>query len=851
MLARSQKNRASLSMCCGFLALTVLWAGTLAGCAQQPAADAKKELEKLKKKEKPKPNFDTFRIYTEPNERSTVDPKLKDPPRVSRTIKPGHWGTVLVETKANNFDFSGELTSAALAVSGAPLVLDRNPFRLDTARGISLAKGQPKTMESVFFPPRSSHMTTFIANRLRNSGGGEESPLFQDPLLHLPSYQYFMVVLTRDNSRYTFLKTLDSVLPLSDLMSINPQDMAYYRLVAPISNQPLALSSQSLCWTNTAWLLWDDALPASLTPEQQQALVDWVHWGGQIAVSGPAGLDLLRGSFLDRYLPADAPDAAVLDAAALTELSEQWTLPSANGEKRAPRLTAPWPGVKLVVRENGQFVAGTGQLVAERQVGRGRIVATAFRLNERDLWNWPSFDSFFNGAILRRPPRRYAMQLGRLEWTDGRDPLDPTLASNVRYFTRDDGDNSAEKIIPVPLPTDPNNPFMHRPAPSGAAAGAPLTSIPGTPNAFEHDVSQVVDAAKTQSGVAAWNDFSSPSMAARMTLREAAGISVPKRRFVAWMLGAYLIAIVPVNWLVFKLLGRVEWAWIAVPIVSIGWGVAVVYLAQLDIGFARSETEVAVLELQGGFARAHLTRYTALYSSLSTSYDVEFDDTTALAQPFSPDSVVIADQTISTVTLRTASHRQLDGYPVSSNSTGMVHSEQMVDVGGELRWIVQADQLPRVENQTKLKLSGAAVLRSTRYDARHVVDEAAWLGELLPGATADVRFQKYDKELLVDARDSDELTSVELVKGSLNLRRMIDCAEDIQRLPAGQVRLVAWREGSLAGQSIEPSAAQARRATLVVANLQYSSLLPARPDESLRTHRPAFENLELDAELAP
>jgi hypothetical protein len=257
------------------------------------------------------------------------------------------------------------------------------------------------------------------------------------------------------------------------------------------------------------------------------------------------------------------------------------------------------------------------------------------------------------------------------------------------------------------------------------------------------------------------------------------------------MLGAYLVAIVPINWLVFRLLGRVEWAWIAVPVLSIGWGVAVVYLAQLDIGFARSETEVAVLELQGGFPRAHLTRYTALYSSLSTSYDVEFDDTTALAQPFSPDSVVIADQTVSTVTLRTASHRQLDDYPVSSNSTGMVHSEQMVDVGGELRWVAPADQLPKVENQTKLKLSGAAVLRSTRYDARHVVDEAAWLGELLPGASAEVRFQKYDKELLADARASDELTSDELVKGSLNLRRMIDCAEDIHRLPSGAVRLVA------------------------------------------------------------
>jgi hypothetical protein len=276
-----------------------------------------------------------------------------------------------------------------------------------------------------------------------------------------------------------------------------------------------------------------------------------------------------------------------------------------------------------------------------------------------------------------------------------------------------------------------------------------------------------------------------------------------------------------------------------------------VYLAQLDIGFARSETEVAVLELQRDFSRAHLTRYTALYSSLSTSYDLVFDDTTALAQPFSPDSVVIGDQTVSAVTLRSDGHRQLDGYPVPSNSTGMVHSEQMIDVGGALRWVTREEELPHVENQTSLKLSGAAVIRATRYSARHVVDEAAWLGNLLPGASAEVRFQVYQPERLAGARASDPLTSPEPPAGSLSLRRMIDCAENVRTLRPGETRLVAWRVGSPSGQVIQPVAAQARRATLVVANLQYASLPPARPDESLRSYRPALDSFERDAEVAP
>ena len=54
-----------------------------------------------------------------------------------------------------------------------------------------------------------------------------------------------------------------------------------------------------------------------------------------------------------------------------------------------------------------------------------------------------------------------------------------------------------------------------------------------------------------------------------------------------------------------------------------------IWLAQLDIGFARAETEISVLEVQADFPRADLTRYTALYSSLSTSYSVRFDERSA------------------------------------------------------------------------------------------------------------------------------------------------------------------------------------------------------------------------------
>ena len=184
-------------------------------------------------------------------------------------------------------------------------------------------------------------------------------------------------------------------------------------------------------------------------------------------------------------------------------------------------------------------------------------------------------------------------------------------------------------------------------------------------------------------GVAAWNDFSPLADAARDSLREAAGIEIPKARFVVWVLILYLIVLVPVNWGVFAAIGRVEWAWIAAPIIAVGGMAAVVKLAQLDIGFARSQSEIAILELHNGYPRGHLTRFTALYTSLSTTYDVNPDERTTLILPFcaDPNFTPRLGQSIDTVTYHCEPTVQLTDFGVSSNSTSFLHSEEMFDLG--------------------------------------------------------------------------------------------------------------------------------------------------------------------------
>ena len=178
-----------------------------------------------------------------------------------------------------------------------------------------------------------------------------------------------------------------------------------------------------------------------------------------------------------------------------------------------------------------------------------------------------------------------------------RQPAETLLTSRLRYFSRD-----ARRT-------------------SDAAARRPLSPDVG---GYGYD---------RLGGVAGWNDFSDCSRVAHQGLTQAAGIEVPNRQFVFWTLGLYLLVLVPANWALFRALGRVEWAWLAVPVIALTGTWFVVRMAQLDIGFARSRSEIAVLETQPGYRRAHLTRYIGLYTSLSTRYTLSFANDSALSLP--------------------------------------------------------------------------------------------------------------------------------------------------------------------------------------------------------------------------
>jgi hypothetical protein len=332
----------------------------------------------------------------------------------------------------------------------------------------------------------------------------------------------------------------------------------------------------------------------------------------------------------------------------------------------------------------------------------------------------------------------------------------------------------------------------------------------------------------------------------------------------------YLAILVPLNWFIFWMLGRVEWAWVAAPIIAVIGAGAVIRLAQLDIGFARSRTEIAVLEVQQGYDRGHLTRYTALYTSLSSSYRLGFVETSALALPFASAPGEAARQeiaSISDVTFRIDKEKSLSGMKVQSNSTGMVHSEQMFPLAGKLTLVGDDQKGWTVKNTSNLTLRDVGLLRRSAAG----VAQSAYLARLEPQTSSPISFvpvritgarsdengkqipssevlwlPEWDKSPAL----SRESTASPDEKGKVRLNRLARLASERLRLSPGDVRLISWTDEPLPGMEIAPHAPQNTMVTLVVVHLVRGELPKVRPDANVAEdyYEPPLDP-ELEAEM--
>ena len=455
----------------------------------------------------------------------------------SSWYKPGHWMCGMLSARANNFTVYGDLQTAVVHGQHETAHLTGLPFSMQSTRPIALEQGKLRVLDSMFYvPPGIDNAMVDCRVSARHGAGGQVDA--REGVRAMPPYQYHFVVLARSPSRYNFLTDLDAVRMPSDLSDW--RESSYYRIVLLDGAKPPPLPDFGLFWTTVAYVLWDDADPSSLNSDQRQALLDWLHWGGQLILSGPDSLESLQTSFLKDYLPATSPGAGKLTDKDLSEINRHWTL--SGHEPLRANVRGPWSSVRLEKHPEARAVPGTGSLVLERRVGRGRVVLSAFRLNESELRAWRSYGGFFNGAILGRPPRRFSTSSQQVTWADQPElQYDPCRLCQLRYFSRDAGrgltlyDPNGNTGYPVG--------FQQSPAPDADPQAA--------------------------SDVASWNDFSETANLARKALKTAALLEAPPRSFVLWFLGGYLVVLVPLNWALFRLIGRVEWAWVAAPLIAV------------------------------------------------------------------------------------------------------------------------------------------------------------------------------------------------------------------------------------------------------------------------------------------
>jgi hypothetical protein len=809
-------------------------------------------------------------------------------------VKPGHWMTISETWQANGEDLRGQLSASPTgqrqqAGQGQLSPLARNSAAsLKSIRPAVLPKGQSKRLECrILIPAGSSDTKQSVDVRTRFDAANQ--PVVQSGSVRLAAtmqpHEYFFAVLSDRPQQFAALQISDWVRAPQNEFEAEPA--TDYRVVFPAGDGLLPLPDTIFEWSSTAYLLWDDIAPEQLTKDQRNAIRDWIYWGGQLIINGPAAAESFFDSDLSDLLPLDSVRGSGLDAEPLVEMVTWASIPTDRSTGTVVALLRDESkriGVMGQTVAGAEEVPGTSGLVIQRPMGRGRVVMTRFDVTASWLLKWDSMQSFYNGVLLRRPPRKYQEINGEavLVTSDGsRNQLhDARLNSRFRIFSRDAWIGVDERVDngsdapPGPRTEPANDQGQESPiADAGGATVAETTvaestvaesTVPGAtvpeatvtgnevqeadiqvaesgasdPQPDTGDASETAqlsvtnrwlapgEAFKPGQGVGTWTDSSDSAKIAMNLLREEAGIEIPGVAFVAKSLAIYLFVLVPLNYLIFWSVGRLEWAWLMVPVIGLVGAVWIARAARLDIGFARSRTEINLLELHAGYQRGHATRYIGLYNSLSTTYALSFENRDAVAAPF---GIFSGSETIPACEFRQSFDESvsLAGLLVPSNQTSSVHAEQMIDIdgvfastAGETVW----REPWRISNRSRLTLYDAVVV-GRQPDGSLVHDNLGIVDSI--------------DEVTVRLKPGPGSVAEGLPLGVDRMIRIL-CRGDA--LGMGQIMLIGRVEEPLGSLTVQPEVSQVTTQTVVVLHLVSPAIPAVELDENLRTDVRLFED---------
>ncbi len=456
-------------------------------------------------------------------------------------------------------------------------------------------------------------------------------------------------------------------------------------------------------------------------------------------------------------------------------------------------------------------------LAVERRVGRGRITMLTINPVEPVLAKWPGLDTMVRRVVLRRPEESVRGTAGFNSAGSYQGPPRGFLAAQDLTWYRitsrdarphqDDAGHLPEPVRP-PVPAE-------------------------TPADIESATMQEEEPPVSVSGVADWSDTARFPTLARDLLEEASGITIPSSAFVLKVILAYLIAVVPLNWLICRFgLRRREWAWMVVPLVAFGFAIGVQRGAAYDMGFDSATDEIDLLEVQGGYPRAHLSRFASIYTTGRGNYTISYpNNNTALALPMD-NGRSIRGEDVTTSVWQSAPVPSLSDLSVQPRSLSLFRAEEMATLVGAIQ--LEGDgEGRRVVNGTDLELRDA-ILIDINGPERDQWKER-YLGTIAPGGSVEIGAAAAAKapEKIEAGPGPDPNTFLRAVRTTWERRD-----ENF-----GEIRLVAWVARTMPGQVIEPPPDRQRGYTAVLVHLRSGP--PPSPDV------PHYFNLALGPEILP
>lgn len=767
-------------------------------------------------------------------------------------IKPGHWYQANQKLKANYNDES--LTSYLSIVNKEKVKVPFAPNQasIEFTRNLSLGVGQEKNVQFKFFQPEvvstgEELSKTPSSIKLLYSQRGIGAPVLEEdfPCRQFSGYQYNLVSLSRDPSRYIFWRALDCIVwPSKQRASddrINPHSIVDLN-EDEVANQ---FPSRLYAMTSISHFVLNDSSVSILSSEQQQALMDWLYFGGTIVLNGPEAIGGIESSILKEYAPIIKTSNSTVSQQEIAALNRTWTIKQILGEQLPIAPAKPIPKLAGELAAGAQWVKYKGPndtmlslegLVAEKIFGQGRVVMTAFPMSDNAFLRWPSYSSFVHNAILQKPHRQPSTGLeadtkfaGVYEGSE----FNPFHSTRLRLWARDlDSSTMRQKAFPKTK--------------EAVAKMRELEKVNPEEMPYDDAASELPKVKRTSLG--AWNPESTVLANARQCLQESSGITVPKINTILKLLIGYLIVLVPVNWLFFRLFKRVELAWAAAPFIALAGAFIVARSVQLDVGFSRSQTSYGFLEVHSGYPRGLFSSYTALYTSLSTNYRAVYEKETGIVLPFS--STANDSRTKSSISridywYADDAGAGMQSVPVLSNTTGLFHAEEMIDFKDKLlaSFDEQGDSV-EVKNGLGFSIKEAGIVGVNRQGKL----VSGWLGTADDGATkrcdleireTDNRWRKeWDRNPILGrpnymrAEDGTMWTDQDL-QDELYLGPMLDDLSKKYPLGRGEYIAIGWTDTPLGDLSVSPVARQKKQRTVLLIHLTSADTPSVQPDAQI------------------